>query len=389
MNWQDELRQLDQELAAGKVTAEEYRNRRDAVLAQTAGSGGAPQQPTAQPQTGQWTRGLQQQYPPAGQADRTQMVSKPDQPSDADKTQVVSGGQMPPSGSESTQVFGRVGAQPQDNPERTQVVTGFGGGQQGGPGPNAGNQQADDGPLWGGSTPPWSGGEFPPLGGGGVRTNEPWYSQGPEVFDKRSGSKGKIFAIIGVVVVVLLVVGFFVFKPFSGGGKTPPQAQSTSRSAPPTSTTPAGPLAQIPGSQTANAVHTFTDVVPLGFLTQEEVAAFQSGQPSTAYFSDITSGQNKVLVLVVKNTDEAAAASVVDQLVTLETRYQMAPRTGGPVGVSIETSDTAVNGPLRRAEYSSGSYVVRVQVQGSDPAGVDQELTSVLNAQLKRLPANG
>ncbi|HEV3357137.1 MAG TPA: hypothetical protein VG247_10100 [Pseudonocardiaceae bacterium] len=395
VNWQDELRQLDQELAAGKVTAEEYRNRRDAVLAQTAGSGGAPQQqpPQAQPQS-QWTRG--QQYPPSGPiptgaADRTQMVSQPPPPpqqsppaADADKTQVVSGQQMPQGGNESTQVFGRVAQQPPDNPERTQVVTGFGGRPQ--PGPQQ-QQQPDDAPLWGGSTPPWSGGEFPPLGGGG-RGNEPWYSQGPEVFDKRGGGKGKIFAIVGVVVVIAaLAVVFFVVKPFSG--KSPQQqAGSTTHSAPPTTTTPPGPMAQVSGSQTPNAVHEFTDVVPLGFLTQQEVTAYQSGAPGETYFSDVTSGQNKVLVLIVKTASQSDAATVTQSLAQLEVGYSMQPRTGGPVGVSIETADTAQGGPLRRAEYSSGAYVVRIQVQGTDPASADQELTSVLNAQLKRLPAN-
>jgi uncharacterized membrane protein len=391
VNWQDELRQLDQELAAGKVTAEEYRKRRDVVLSQTASSG-AEQQP--QPQPGQWTRG--QQYPPSGPnaippvpGDRTQMVSQqPPGPTDADKTQIVSGGQMPVSGNESTQVFGRVGSQPPENPERTQVVSGYGGRQQPGMPPNMGNQQqGDDGPLWGGSNPPWAGGEFQPVGGS--RANEPWYSQGPEGFDQRSGSKGKIIAIVGVVVVIAaLVVVFFVVKPFSGSGNTSQAGHSTSRTAPPTTTTPAGPLAQIPGSQVPNAVHAFTDVVPLGFLTQEEVAAFQSGQPTTAYFSDTTSGNNKILVLVVQTDSSQSASSVAQQLTQLQINYQMQPRTGGPVGVSIQTADGAQGGPLRRAEYSSGSYVVRIQVQGADPTTVDQKLTSVLNAQLKRLPAN-
>lgn len=305
---------------------------------------------------------------------------QPGPPSDADKTQVVSGEQMPPRGNDSTQVFGAAAGPSQDNSERTQVVTGFGGRQQFPSGPDVGQQGGSD-------VPPWAGSEFPPLGGAGVRQPESWYAQGPEVFDRRSGSKAKIFAIVGVVVVALLVGAFFVFKPFSGGN-TPQAGPSTTRQAPPTTTTPAGPLVPVSGSPTPNAVHTFADAVALGFLTPEEVAAYQSGQPTTTYFSDTTIGTNQVLVLVVKTSGQPAAVSVTAQLVSLQAKYLLQPRTGGPVGVSIEGSDGAQGGPLRRAEYASGSYAVRIQVQGNDPVSADQELTSVLNAQLARLPAN-
>ncbi|MEU6269081.1 hypothetical protein [Saccharopolyspora shandongensis] len=94
MTWQDELQNLDAELAAGRISAEEYRQRRDAVLGraqngqgapasggfpqQNPSSGGFPQQqppqagpqsggfPQQQPQTGPSSGGFPQQDPQAG-----------------------------------------------------------------------------------------------------------------------------------------------------------------------------------------------------------------------------------------------------------------------------------------------------------------------------------
>jgi hypothetical protein len=407
LSWQDELRQLDEDLAAGKVSAQDYRSRRDAVLAQTAAGAPPPQAPTPQtpPQPSQWTPAPQPQfpvYPQQSPSERTQSISQPppgqqapgqSAPNNApgDPTQVVRGGQAPPNDSgEATQIVRPVdppGSSP-DNAERTQIVTGFGG-RPSGPGGQNGGWSAQ--PPGTSDAPPWGGAEFPPLGS--LRQNEPWYSQGPEVFDRRGGGRGKVFAISGVVLlVVLVVVAILVFKPFSGtssaqqggGGQ-----QTTTRPAPTTTPTPIGPIAHIPGSTSPNTVRTFGDVTALGFLSPEEITAFQSGQPTATYFSDVRDGSNRVLILVVKTSGAQTAGTIATQLSVLQIKYQMKARVGGPVGVLIQTIDNAQGGPLRRAEWASGTYVLRIQVQGPDPTGADQELTTVLNDQLAKLPANG
>ncbi|MEV0082415.1 hypothetical protein [Saccharopolyspora sp. NPDC050642] len=79
MTWQDELQNLDAELAAGRISAEEYRQRRDAVLGRAQNgqggpaSGGFPQQdpssggfPQQQPQAGPQSGGFPQQQPQTG-----------------------------------------------------------------------------------------------------------------------------------------------------------------------------------------------------------------------------------------------------------------------------------------------------------------------------------
>jgi hypothetical protein len=423
LSWQDELRQLDEDLAAGKVSAQDYRSRRDAVLAQTAAGAPAPQAPTPQaptpqaptpqaptpqaptpqapPQPSQWTPAPQPQfpaYPQQNPSERTQSISQPppgQAPGNApgDPTQVVRGGQAPPNSSgEATQIVRPVeqpGSSPESNAERTQIVTGFGGRPSGPGGQNSGWSAQP--PTGNPDGPPWGGAEFPPLGS--LRQNEPWYSQGPEVFDRQGGGRGKTFAIGGVVLlVVLVVVAILVFKPFSGttsaqqggGGQ-----QTATRPAPTTTPTPTGPIAHIPGSTSPNSVRTFADVTSLGFLSPEEITSFQSGQPTATYFSDVRAGSNRVLILVVKTSSAQAAGTIVTQLAELQVRFQMKARVGGPVGVLSQAIDTAQGGPLRRAEWASGTYAVRVQVQGPDPTGADQELTTVLNDQLAKLPANG
>src|SRR5690606_20482717 len=51
VTWQDELQHLDAELAAGRISAEEYRQRRDALLSQGGGPNGPNSGGFAQPNT--------------------------------------------------------------------------------------------------------------------------------------------------------------------------------------------------------------------------------------------------------------------------------------------------------------------------------------------------
>jgi hypothetical protein len=57
-------------------------------------------------------------------------------------------------------------------------------------------------------------------------------------------------------------------------------------------------------------------------------------------------------------------------------------------GVLAARNDEVTGGPLRRAHYASGQYVIRVQAQGKDSQQVDQLFSQVLDAQLKELPAD-
>src|SRR6266540_2125716 len=116
LSWQEELRRLDEELAAGRISADDYRLRRDSVLSQAVNLG--PQSTPAG--TGQQAESTQIIAPlpgPPGQppatpepsADQTQIVN-PSVTDGAERTQIAHGG--PPQGWTGGEA------------ERTQVVPG-------------------------------------------------------------------------------------------------------------------------------------------------------------------------------------------------------------------------------------------------------------------------
>ncbi len=244
MSWQEELRKLDEELAAGQISADDYRVRRDQVLSSAVSSGSAAAPPA--PPKSEATQFIQQpaftpppQPPPpsgpSGSADKTQVVGSGQ--SDADKTQIVS-----------DQGQGWHTARPGADSEKTQVVPGIpgvppqavsGGFPRPAPDPNAGGfppppgyspqgwQQQED------LSPPWAGSTFPPL----ASTGSPdWARQGPEVFEDGSSSgSGKRILLIVLVVLVLGGIGagiFFVINNNKDDGNQTQQNPQTGQQQP-------------------------------------------------------------------------------------------------------------------------------------------------------------
>jgi hypothetical protein len=258
VTWQDELQNLDAELAAGRISAEEYRQRRDAVLGraqsgqtgpssggfpQQSGtpSGGLPQQQPGTPSGGfpQQPQQAQQQsspFPPAfswgdvAQGTSQQQQQAQQQQPGQQQAQPVQQGAAP----EATQVVpnplaGAAPQQPQQQPvqppksfdsESTQVVNLNAQPPQWGapqPQPQWGQQQG-----WGAAEStgtPW-GDDLP---GTPEHGEASWMRQGPEVFETAGKSgKGKLIAGVSIGAVLLvgvIVAGIFYFS--SGGGSTP------------------------------------------------------------------------------------------------------------------------------------------------------------------------
>src|SRR5690606_859358 len=169
VSWQEELRKLDEELASGRLSADDYRVRRDQVLSSAVTSGENPAEgQQAQPQQ------AQPQQPPA----------QPDQSADssANSTQITSPASLPQGNpqqhaegnqlatAERTQVVspwqGQPQQQPPQYPQQPGPVSPAAGFQQPGPAsPAAGFQQPAQ--PWNApqadQSPPWGGSEFPPL----------------------------------------------------------------------------------------------------------------------------------------------------------------------------------------------------------------------------------
>jgi hypothetical protein len=247
--------------------------------------------------------------------------------------------------------------------------------------------------------PPWGGMDLPPT----TDTTPAWFKQGPEVFEAdRGGSRA--LRILGVVGVLVLLVGisvgaYYFFRPDPTGARSGGQGAATAASttqqaatstpSPPTTASPEGPpIAQLPGAATdTSRVKTFADVEAVGYLTNQEIDAYQSSNAGTAKMAISNSGDSRIIVLVTQQVDPAGAAKTRDDLNDLQLRFKLTTLSAQP-GVRSAGIDKADPGPLRRAHYASGRYVVRIQVQGIDKAEVDRLYSEVLGTQLDELPAD-
>lgn len=389
MSWQEELQQLDTELAQGRVTPEDYRQRRDQLmgLAQQSMPQQAPQQMPPQPEqpngpfaapfrwqpsnpgsgpveSTQVMRPIGENPPMQDNAERTQVVRGGGQDDNAERTQVVRGGPQPPS---------------QQNPPPP-AYQGLGMQQQGG-----WNQPPQ------GNTTPWGDEDLSPPNPSDIS----WMRQGPEVFHENTGSKGKVIGSIAVVI-LLLGAAFGAYMLWGRGGSPQANDQTTSQ-APTTTTKPVDPLmAELPGATLipeGKQVKDWAGVKALNYLTpgaqSSEVAAYEAGTPGAVRFSMNKNGDDTIIVLVVKESGTDSAKQATEQLGKLQTGYGQKQLTVQPgvfaTGLDNVPGETPV---VRRAHYASGSYVVRIEVRGVQVPATDKDFHDVLALQLAKLAAN-
>lgn len=400
VSWQEELRKLDEELAAGRISADEYRVRRDKVLASAVTSGaeaGTPRPPAGE--STQIMPGAQApapgQPPPGGQ----------DQPDNVEKTQIVPGA-TGESAEQTQAVGGWQTARPQGNDsDRTQVVPGIppqsvAGGQPPRPAPGHYQPTHYGQPEWQQSPEeygsPWAGQDFPPL----APTGSPdWIRQGPEVFEAEGKSKtGKVLLIV-LAVVLVAGLGVGAYFLFAGNKKNEPIAQTTTNQPPPP-TTSAQPkddlsVADLPGnSKIQDHVKTFADFESdeLGkLLTAEETALYKQVNPGNCRLvvSDLEDGAH-AYILTTETGSAANAATARDTLVELQTKYSMQPYGGdSPAGVKVTQFAKSGDIPATiRAHYSHKNTLVRIQIYGNDLDKISAIFDDIIQAQLEILPAD-
>ncbi|UQS21871.1 hypothetical protein L1857_03045 [Amycolatopsis thermalba] len=323
MSWQEELRKLDEELASGRLSADDYRVRRDQVLSSAVSYSESTPQPPQPPQP-------------------TPPQPTPQQDNSADSTQVIApisppqGTPQPPQqqnfSAEPTQaVSPNWQARPPADPERTQYVAnppapqsppaGFpasppGGFPHSGPQPVQQPWNAPESDV----SPPWGGSDFPPISP---------VAQGPEAFDdKPSKGKGKAVWISVAVVVVLVAAGLTIFLTTSGGDDD--QAGPTTTQAPPTSSVASNSpnqalLDKIPPTEgTADGqsgLLPVTRLVDLGIMDSGE-AALLSGRSveevawrgSQRQPDASGPGNEKISVTVIPLDSSATATALAGQL---------------------------------------------------------------------------
>jgi len=385
MSWQEDLQQLDRALAAGQISADDYRLRRDEVLAIAAQAqpGAAPQQQQQQPQQQQGP------FPPPfrwGQSDGTE-ATQVVQPGDSERTQVVRPVTPQSPDSERTQ-FVRP-TQPNDG-ERTQVVQS--GTPSGGFPAQIFPQQPPAPPAWQdtNSAPPWGTSDGD---GGNVWANV----QGPEVFTENDrGGKGKVVAL---VVVALLLVGtgvgaYFLWGPGKGestaGGTTTSsqETSSTKPSPPPVRKTPDGPFVEVEGKTSQFKTLDMADALVAKVPTFDEAQLLQQSGVTSVRFAVSQDDGTKLSqgIWAFKSTNPTATLAAIEQL------YQAAQFTllpASPKGVPIRHLPiTAANSTSTyRAHYISTDFVVRVEAYAPDEAAAKLAFDTLLQRQLAKFPA--
>ncbi|WET79788.1 flagellar basal body-associated protein FliL [Amycolatopsis sp. QT-25] len=422
VSWQEELRNLDEELASGRLSADDYRLRRDQVLSSAVAYGDPAQQQVQQP--GQQPQQPFQQQPPAPPQ---QQVPQPTGQSSADSTQIIAPVQQPPQQNggegERTQVVPNWQQQQQADPNRTQVVPpvasppgGFpqqghaspAGGfpQQGHASPAGGfpqqqqqhgyQQQQPQQQGWTDSdaSPPWGGSDFPPISPVG---STEWVKQGPELFEDKPKGKGGKIAIIAIVAVLVLaglsVGGYFAF---SGGGDTPPDPTAAPQSsqpqpAPPSSSKPKTPeellFEKIP--EQSGEEDSKSGAVPVAQLAEitglekgEADLVIAAGVKQVAYRGsqkqpDETGPQPaKISITVIPLTSPGAAGDLVKQLRQYQTTNGFVqitePLPGMPPKLNFQKKIDGDKGTYR-GTWISGNNIVRVDILQNPLGGEEGE----------------
>jgi hypothetical protein len=399
MSWQDDLRELDQALAQGHVSADEYRKRRDKLLATAAGNPApSPQpaqpaqpvqpEPQVQPAPPEAQQPAQQQQPEAQQSpsgpfappfrwettpDSTQVVTNTDNP---DRTQVVS--QQP-------NQFGQQQQQHSPESDRTQTLRPLGGQpNQSQPAPPWQAQQPNAAPPWGMDDSPV------------MMPNPTWLSHGPEVFEPTSAgkSRSKVPWIVAAVVVVLgLGAGAFFLFGNKGGGTDPTPTVQT-QAAPTTTVRPKDDLevAQLEGkAEDVSSVRTFADAEAKGFLTPDEVKLYKAGDPGKTRMIAVTMDSGvKVYIFTAELASAANASTATTALSQQQIAYGMKQFSGVSQGVLAANIEKAGDVPATiRAHYVHKATVTRIQVHGDDMAQVTTVFNNVLEQQLEALAPTG
>ncbi|MEV6827699.1 DUF1707 domain-containing protein [Amycolatopsis sp. NPDC051102] len=406
MTWQEELRRLDEELAAGNLTADEYRARRDRVLSMAVSTGDpnqaqAPAQP-AQPQVPSTAADTQIIAPvsPPGQPDQ--------QANAAEATQVVSAADA--GGGERTQVVPQWQQQQHPNSPSggfPQPMM-----QQPPPpyaqhSPAGGFAQPMQQTPWGAPqqdvSPPWGGSEFPPLAP--PSNNADWISQGPESFQTQpSSGKGKKIAFAVVAVLVVAGLGFGVWALFikDGGGSTPPVAQSSSPQPPPAPTVK--PLPEPPAAKPEPGDNSAALVTPAGTTRagggEFDMDKLQSAKylPTTVIEKLKQSGMTEGLLKTTKDGDVTLGLFALElpntqAAAAVAAEYGNAEQEGGLTvnrnlslhGVQVFSAADS-NQQVYRAVYVLYSRVIIIDSFGPSKDATLSSFKTLLTAQVQKAP---
>jgi hypothetical protein len=411
VTWQEELRRLDEDLASGRLAADDYRARRDQVLsAAVTPSAPQPAQDSAESSQANETQIIRPVTPPQGSApqDNSPQGSNPPQPS-AEATQIVSAADV---GAERTQAVSNWQTQ-QPSPAGgfQQPQSPPGGFQQPqynpGPASPAGGfqQQYQQQPAWNAPqedvSPPWGGSDLPPIT---PARNSDWVAQGPEAFEtKQSSGKGRKIALSVLGVVVLAGLGFGVWALFiNNPGPDNPVAQPT-QTAPVAPTSTPKPLPQPPAIKPEPADNATALVTPPGtvrdgggsfdltklksskLLPDSVVSALDQGSMTSGLLKASTDGSTTIGLYALSLPSSQSASTVAQAYATTQqTGGLPASRDLSMQGVPVYATTSGAG--VFRAVYVLYNRVVIVEAFGSNRAAAQADFKTLLAQQVTNAP---
>ncbi|SFP88703.1 hypothetical protein SAMN05421810_103746 [Amycolatopsis arida] len=394
MAWQEELRKLDEDLASGNLSADEYRARRDQILSSAVASGGQQDQPQS-----------------SGQAESTQIISPVNQQSQQPQQPQQPQG---PSAEATQFVRNDPGA------ERTQVVQGWQAHQSPASSPPHGFQQPQASPPHGFQqppqaqqpwnaphedvSPPWGGSDLPPISSSSVSE---WPQQGPESFTAEPPSgKGKKVLLTVLAVVLVAGIGVAVWALFIRNGsedQLPPVTQPTSE---PTQQAPTQqPLPEPPAAKPEPADNASALVDPPGsiragggtfqmdrladskLLPEPVVRALEEGGMTEGLLKPTSQDGTTIGLFALQVRDESAARAVAREYATVQQQGGIpANRDLSMQGVPVFSNAASASTSVFRAVYVLYDRVIIVECYGPDRPTVQQTFVGLLSNQVEYAP---
>jgi hypothetical protein len=381
MSWQDDLRRLDADLAAGRIEPAAHRRQRDELLAQASGSAvpSPVPSPLRRPAT-TWQSKNPAAQPDGPPTQRLDMPSKPPGYQPTSRPPVHQPGPVPP--------WKRTGPDVPAVPAVADHLTTA-------PSPadiNPTRYLRVDGPPEQGP-----GSRFPPItppGGESRPPRQPETEPGPPLGKHRweetsSAGRGRPtwpFVALGVLLVLAMIVGAIAWI---GSGSDPaPQASAPSSASDATRTPPLDDrVPQMPGTQNPNnSAMSVAKGLELGLYPASTADLLNANGASKVIYRGSADQDVSYLVLVVPTSSPTSAQAVVEKL------YQDA-LTGGfrPVQSALRTvSGRDGKTFLNTTWYGSGSNVVSVGI--AEPyrgqAGLSSELDKAVQSLETVLPVS-
>jgi hypothetical protein len=387
MTWQEELRQLDSALAGGELSANEYRKRRDEILA--AASSAQTPSPIIGPPTGPQPAVAPDEDKGDGDSEVTQIVTVDESgkqaaaSDDADSTQIISNpitnGAPQPQAAEKTQV---VATEERTAPDLPQP------------------------PQWAALPPTHNANTsmFPPVPPAqpGANTVTPLDAQDLFTSNKpaRGGGKPWLVAVIAVVVLALVggAVWWFAFRSddqqaAADSGAT--QTTTTTKEQKPVSDEPPPPVditkIDLPGETVAHSgAMDIAKASELKVIAPAEAALLSdSGVGSLVYYGT-SDGNYRFLLYSYESGKPDAAKQLTDAVSGVQQQIGLKPANLNGVAKGVEvTGLTNRSAATLRGLYTYGNTTIQLcvlQVPTGDAADLATQFSGALKAVTDAAP---